>query len=48
MSDATATTTSSFDPARAEAFGERMVGVLNDAYLALLTPIIHAAVDADD
>lgn len=35
--------TTPFDPARAEAFGERMVGVLNDASLALMTSIGHQA-----
>ncbi|MBW3548675.1 MAG: class I SAM-dependent methyltransferase [Actinobacteria bacterium] len=37
----TTTETTPFDPARAEAFGERMVGVLNDACLALMTSIGH-------
>ena len=35
------TTAAAFDHARAEAFGERMVGVLNDACLALMTSIGH-------
>lgn len=37
----TITETTPFDHARAEAFGERMVGVLNDACLALMTSIGH-------
>jgi len=38
---AESTTTPALDQARAEAFGDRMVGVLNDASLALLTSVGH-------
>lgn len=41
MTQATTTPVSEFDSARAEAFAERMVGVLNDAAIALMTSIGH-------
>ena len=34
-------TTNELDQARAEAFAERMLGVLNDAAIALMTSIGH-------
>ena len=33
--------TGTFDEQKAEAFGEKMVGVLNDAFLGLMTSIGH-------
>ena len=41
MSVTTTTTDTTFDEARSEAFSERLVGMLNDAALSLLTSIGH-------
>lgn len=41
MTQAATTPVAEFDAARAEAFAERMVGVLNDAAIALMTSIGH-------